>query len=179
VNGLVNLKKSDACSLDDLMMLRSQCLEMMEEYKRRSSFVNKKRRYKQVTILNLEGFSLSLFSSQSKEMLMASFGIGGDYYPDALHKMFIVNAPWVFRTVWSAVSPFIHPITKAKVKILGGPSKYIPAMREAGIALSSIPTALGGSCEVKLVSDIIEESIANAAHAAPPLPPHALAKVMA
>ena len=198
--GLVDLKKSNTCTLDDLLIHRAQTLEAVEEYKRRRSFVLGKRRYKEVTIVNLDGFSVSLFVGTVKEIVMGSFGIGGQYYPDALyvdgwmwcfdacmlcclentlsiivhsltmtfcftfvfayrHKMFIINAPWLFRTVWAGISPFIHPITKAKIKILAGEKAYKNELAKAGISMTQVPTAIGGSFQEKLVKDLIAENI--------------------
>ena len=34
--------------------------------------------------------------------------------------MFIINAPFVFRSAYSIASPFIHPVTKEKIKARGG-----------------------------------------------------------
>jgi hypothetical protein len=193
--GLVDLKKSNTCTLDDLLIHRAQTLEAVEEYKRRRSFVLGKRRYKEVTIVNLDGFSVSLFVGTVKEIVMGSFGVGGQYYPDALyvdrwmwcsdacmlcclektlsviahsfsllffayrHKMFIINAPWIFRTVWAGISPFIHPITKAKIKILAGEKAYKNELAKAGISMTQVPTAIGGSFQEKLVKDLIAENI--------------------
>ena len=34
--------------------------------------------------------------------------------------MFIINAPFVFRSAYSIASPFIHPVTKEKIKAREG-----------------------------------------------------------
>jgi hypothetical protein len=38
------------------------------------------------------------------------------YYPESLYRMFIINAPFVFRAVWAMVKPWLHPITKERVR---------------------------------------------------------------
>ena len=45
--------------------------------------------------------------------------IAQDYYPEIMSHMFIINAPFTFRAVWSIVKAFVHERTKAKIKILG------------------------------------------------------------
>lgn len=157
VKGLVEMKKT-GCTQDDLNIYRAQFLEAVEEYKRRRSFKNGRRRYKEVTILNLEGFSLSLFSASFKEIVLGSVAIGGAYYPDALHKMLIVNAPFLFRTVWAAISPFIHPNTRAKIKIIGGKKAYLAEFEKAGILLSQVPLDIGGSFELLAIKDILADA---------------------
>ncbi|KAI9340681.1 CRAL-TRIO domain-containing protein [Zopfochytrium polystomum] len=44
------------------------------------------------------------------------------HYPERLGVCAILNAPWIFGTLWAMVSPFIDPITQAKVRML----KYTP-----------------------------------------------------
>ena len=58
--------------------------------------------------------------------------------------MFIINAPFMFRGVWTIVKAFIHERTKAKIKILG--SKYHKEVFEA-VDPSQLPKFLGGECD--------------------------------
>jgi hypothetical protein len=50
----------------------------------------------------------------------ATLGILQDHYPERLGQMFIANPPMLFSTFWSCISPFIDPITRAKVVFLKG-----------------------------------------------------------
>jgi hypothetical protein len=43
----------------------------------------------------------------------------GWYYPETVHKFYVINAPLLFRTAWSMIRPLVHPITAAKFNILG------------------------------------------------------------
>ncbi|KAH8061295.1 hypothetical protein JL721_8962 [Aureococcus anophagefferens] len=81
-------------------------------------------RYKQVYIVDLGAVSLtSLMSRGSVRAMTAAIITGANaYYPETLWKMFLVNAPWSVRSVYAMISPMIHEVTKAKIKILGGPS---------------------------------------------------------
>jgi hypothetical protein len=36
------------------------------------------------------------------------------YYPDTLYRLFVVNAPFLFRALWAILSPMVDPVTKAK-----------------------------------------------------------------
>ena len=73
--------------------------------------------------------------------------------------MFIINAPWIFRTGWAIIRPFIHPITQAKIKILAGEKYYLKELAKNGISMSQIPTLMGGEFEAIKIKDIIEETI--------------------
>jgi hypothetical protein len=52
-------------------------------------------------------------------MLITAVAIDQHYYPETLYKMFIVNAPWIFRALWKIVSPWIDPQTRERI-CMGG-----------------------------------------------------------
>ena len=72
-----------------------------------------------------------------------------------------MNAPFVFKTAYKVIKPFIHPVTRDKIKILGGKSSYLPEMKKAGIPLSAIPVSMGGSYPDKSIEKCIEELLAE------------------
>ncbi|KXS13266.1 CRAL/TRIO domain-containing protein, partial [Gonapodya prolifera JEL478] len=41
-----------------------------------------------------------------------------NHYPERLGKCFIVDAPWVFSTLWNLVRPFLDPVTAAKISFI-------------------------------------------------------------
>jgi len=46
-------------------------------------------------------------------------GVISAHYPERAGKLFIVNAPFWFSTIWRVVSPLVDPNTRAKISILG------------------------------------------------------------
>lgn len=68
-----------------------------------------------------------------------------------------VNAPFIFRSVYSMVSPFIHPVTKEKIRILGSSRYYLPELAAVGVTPNQIPKSLGGTLPDRPVWQIIEE----------------------
>lgn len=63
------------------------------------------------------------------------------FYPETLHRFFIINAPWFFTAIFALISPFMDAITKDKIRILG--SDFLPTLLEC-IDISEIPVELGG-----------------------------------
>ncbi|WWD17553.1 hypothetical protein CI109_101994 [Kwoniella shandongensis] len=60
--------------------------------------------------------------------------------------MFIINAPYLFSTVWSLIKPWLDEATVRKIHILGKGYKtellqYIPQ--------ENLPSDLGGTCNCK------------------------------
>ena len=52
-----------------------------------------------------------------------------------------INAPMAFQVMWKVVKPWIHPITRSKIELVG--SRYEETFREQGIVLTSGGTEVG------------------------------------
>ncbi|OAA54234.1 Sec14 cytosolic factor [Cordyceps fumosorosea ARSEF 2679] len=94
------------------------------------------------TIMDLKGVTLTKVPSVYSYVKQASV-ISQNYYPERLGKLFLINAPWGFSTVWSVVKGWLDPVTVKKIHILGGGYKsellkHVPA--------ESLPKEFGGTC---------------------------------
>ena len=95
------------------------------------------------TIMDLKGVGLSKVSSVYAYVKDAS-GISQNYYPERLGKLYIVNAPWGFSTVFSIVKGFLDPVTIQKIHVLG--TGYQKELLEQ-VPKENLPRVLGGTCE--------------------------------
>lgn len=100
-----------------------------------------RRIYKHCYVLDIGGLSTKHY--KIKDNIKAIFHVAQYYYPETLHKMFLINSPLLFRAVWKMVSPMIHPITKEKIKVVG--DSYLKDLAANGIAASQIPPSIRGS----------------------------------
>ena len=64
------------------------------------------------------------------------------YYPESVKKVYILNAPFVFRAFWAIIKPILHANTVAAVEILG--SDYASVFKKNGIDADQLPVYLGG-----------------------------------
>ncbi|WOO85547.1 Sec14 cytosolic factor [Vanrija pseudolonga] len=95
------------------------------------------------TILDLNNAGISTFY-KVKDYVSAASTIGQNNYPETMGFMFIINAPYLFSTVWGLVKPWLDEATQRKIHILGKGYKtellnYIDA--------ANLPKNLGGTCE--------------------------------
>lgn len=104
-----------------------------------------------LAILDLKGVGLRHFSGEVKTILSTITGIDQANYPETLGKTLIINAPAVFRAIWSVVKPMLDPRTQAKIEVC--PSNYLPVLTK-WVDLDSIPTYLGGKSSGSLIDDI-------------------------
>jgi hypothetical protein len=95
------------------------------------------------TIMDLKGVGLSNAGSVYGYIQKAS-GISQNYYPERLGKLYVLNAPWGFATVWAFIKRWLDPVTVAKIHILG--SGYQTELLSQ-IPKENLPKQYGGSCQ--------------------------------
>jgi len=94
------------------------------------------------TIMDLKGVGLTTVPSAYGYLKKAST-ISQDYYPERLGKLYIINAPWGFSTVFSVVKGFLDPVTVEKIHVLG--TDYKKAVLSQ-VPAENLPVEYGGTC---------------------------------
>lgn len=94
------------------------------------------------TIMDLKGVGVSKVPSVYGYLQQAS-KISQDYYPERMGKLYLINAPWGFSSVFSFVKKFLDPVTVAKIHILG--SGYEKEL-QSQVPKENLPKHLGGTC---------------------------------
>ncbi|KAL8872316.1 MAG: hypothetical protein Q9174_002040 [Haloplaca sp. 1 TL-2023] len=95
------------------------------------------------SIMDLKGVGLSKVSSVYGYVKQVS-AISQNYYPERLGKLYMINAPWGFSSVFSVVKGFLDPVTVGKIHILG--SGYQSELL-AQVPKENLPKAFGGTCD--------------------------------
>ena len=65
--------------------------------------------------------------------------------PERLHKFFALNVPAIFHVFWSAIRPFIDPVTREKIVFVRGTPEQQRTVLEETFDLAQLEEALGGS----------------------------------
>ncbi|KOM32096.1 hypothetical protein LR48_Vigan01g165200 [Vigna angularis] len=108
------------------------------------SIAAKRRISSTTTILDVQGLGIKNFSPTAASLLAAITKIDNSYYPETLHRMYIINAGLGFkRMLWPAAQKFLDAKTIAKIQVLEPKStcKLLDI-----IDSSQLPEFLGGSC---------------------------------
>lgn len=95
------------------------------------------------SIMDMKGVGLSNGSSVYSYVKQVS-AISQNYYPERMGKLYIINAPWGFSTIFAVVKGWLDPVTVEKIHILGG--SYQKELL-AQIPAENLPKIFGGSCE--------------------------------
>lgn len=95
------------------------------------------------TILDLRDVRLRIFWDIKSYVQQTSM-IGQDYYPESLGRLYMINAPWMFTTIWTVIKAWLDPVTVKKIMIVNGDGRkelleQIPA--------ENLPKDLGGTCQ--------------------------------
>jgi CRAL/TRIO domain len=101
------------------------------------------------TIMDLKGVGITSISSVYSYVQAAS-AISQNHYPERLGKLYLINAPWGFSSVFSVVKGFLDPVTVDKIHVLGSGYKtelltQVPA--------ENLPVELGGTSQCDPLAD--------------------------
>ncbi|KAE8392194.1 CRAL-TRIO domain-containing protein [Aspergillus alliaceus] len=95
------------------------------------------------TIMDLKGVTLTKVPSVYSYVRQVSV-VSQNYYPERLGKLYMINAPWGFSTVWNVVKGWLDPVTVEKIHVLG--SGYKTELLKQ-VPAENLPKEFGGTCE--------------------------------
>lgn len=95
------------------------------------------------TIMDLKGVGISRVPSVYGYVKQASV-ISQNYYPERLGRLYLINAPWGFSTVFNVVKGWLDPVTVDKIHVLG--ANYQTELL-AQVPAENLPQIFGGTCD--------------------------------
>eukprot|EP00479_Gromia_sphaerica_P011202 TRINITY_DN5431_c0_g1_i1.p1 TRINITY_DN5431_c0_g1~~TRINITY_DN5431_c0_g1_i1.p1 ORF type:complete len:298 (+),score=66.03 TRINITY_DN5431_c0_g1_i1:150-1043(+) len=131
---------------DDVLDFHVVAQEQNEKLKEELSKKRNLLTYQHVAIIDMQGFGKKHMSKQFLTPAKQCIEMLQTYYPGTLYRMYIVNAPSVFRKVWTVVKRWIDPVAATKIRVLG--EDFIEIMKE-DINPSNIPEIYGGNCLIE------------------------------
>ncbi|CAM8950904.1 unnamed protein product [Rhodiola kirilowii] len=86
------------------------------------------------------------YSNSDIRGYLAALSILQDCYPERLAKMYIINAPYIFMTVWKVIYPFIDNKTKKKIVFVEKKKELSTLLED--IDESQLPEVVGGKLKM-------------------------------
>ncbi|KAE8976837.1 hypothetical protein PF011_g23888 [Phytophthora fragariae] len=94
-----------------------------------------------IQVRDLSGFSIARFNPKLLKRLKPLVSIATKCYPESMHKMLVLHAPWIFDKVWSGVKSMLQETQLRKVHMEGNSLERLLAL--AG-SRDKLPKLLGG-----------------------------------
>lgn len=132
-------------NLDGMQTFHLIMMEKMAKLKADLSESTDKLKYKHIVVLDLNGFGFKHASKKFFGQIKSTIDIDQFFYPESLVHLFIINAPFIFKTLWSIVKGWLDPITAQRISVIRG--GYLKEL-EKFIDKDQIPTFYGGSCTI-------------------------------
>mmetsp|Transcript_41546 Transcript_41546/g.96714 ORF Transcript_41546/g.96714 Transcript_41546/m.96714 type:complete len:426 (+) Transcript_41546:33-1310(+) len=125
-------------------MYTAECMFASFELTRRKHLERGSSRGFQATVvLDMAGFNLSFADPRALAMCKAVARLEADNYPEAIKRIIIVRAPWIFPAIFSVCRPFLDQGTMDKMNIVSE-SRTTEAILEH-VPAEYVPKALGGT----------------------------------
>jgi len=95
-------------------------------------------------VIDLHGLDSHMLNSSAIELLKTCFSIDAAYYPEALHRVYLINCPSIITFAFRLVSGVVDKRTLDKL-VFCSPEETLDTLRLV-IDDDKIPEHLGGSC---------------------------------
>ena len=136
----------EAFNLDMVLLQYCRDLEFVSWRKRRLTEQLGVTVYKQIVILDMAGLGMGHIGSKFRGPVAEIVVLLQQMYPEGTHRIFIINCPFAFRAVWSAVKSFVSEQTQQNIVILSdNEDEQRAAFAELGIGPAQLPSWAGGS----------------------------------
>merc|ERR1712146_622066 len=87
-------------------------------------------RSKMVSIFDVKGVQLTDFAGDALQFLKTAIATTSAHYPERAVNIVIINAPWIFSTIWGLVKGMVPPATQLKVRIAAEGEQTTEVMQE-------------------------------------------------
>jgi hypothetical protein len=95
-------------------------------------------------VIDAKHWHVGLATSDAMKFLRSIADVDQAHYPERLGKLVVVNAPMMLSGVYSVISGWIAPATRAKIRVLSWESAWRPALLDL-IAPDQLCDAYGGT----------------------------------
>ena len=113
-----------------------------------------------ITILDMKGIGLWDFAGEVVDFVKKCAAFTGDHYPERSFRIFVINVPRWFMTIYNVVKKWVAEETRKKIVIARSASSYQPKLLEL-IDADQLPVKYGGTCTIPLAESPLEKILRN------------------
>jgi hypothetical protein len=99
-------------------------------------------RTESINVMDLHGLSSSQVGGEAMDILKQASGVG-NFFPETMHCMLILNAPSWFSLTWKIIRGLIDPRTARKIEVYTNSSRGTFRLQQL-VEVSQIPSDFGG-----------------------------------
>lgn len=101
-----------------------------------------------MTILDIEGMGMRSVGGEVLDFIKKASKFTGDHYPERCGHIYVLNAPWYFKTIWTMCKTFVDPVTVAKTHICKAADVKKELLKQ--LDAEYLPSLFGGDCKTEL-----------------------------
>ncbi|EPY35570.1 hypothetical protein STCU_01104 [Strigomonas culicis] len=98
-------------------------------------------------IMNAEGMHMGMIQRRFVSVVQSIFDVDQKYYPETLHRLFVIKCPKVVQMAYNLVKSSLDPNTRRKITFCDKKESF--AVLQKVIDVEKLPKELGGNCECK------------------------------
>ncbi len=153
--GRVKMKpmRKAGCKLKDLLWHYLYITEFMWK------MVEPAEKGRTITVLDVKGIGIFDFAGEVVDFVKKCSKFTGEHYPERSFRIFIINVPRWFMTVYNIAKAWVAPETLQKIVICRNTS-YQEKLREL-VDPAVLPEKYGGDCTVPLPDTDLEKMLRN------------------
>eukprot|EP01041_Mallomonas_annulata_P011969 gene11970-25072_t len=106
---------------------------------------------KVLLLIDFDGYSM--LKASPMKTSMECLHILQNHYPERLFRAYLLRPPWIFHTFYNIIQPFIDPVTKIKIQMIGGTPQEVCKTLQKQIDPDAFESAIGGNDSRPFVSE--------------------------
>jgi len=105
---------------DKCAYIQSHCLVFERAVAATERYQQRGNQQQSELIVAVDISEFAMWQIPSAELTKELIHMANAYYPERLHKVYVIDAPRLFRLFWMLVRPFLDPVSKAKYEFVTG-----------------------------------------------------------
>jgi hypothetical protein len=140
----INMKNISNLSTNTMNLFYAQKHKIYDELNKRSSLEKGTIICKHSIIIDVENIGMNIVNTESRNVIKHLFEFNDYFFPESIKNIFIINAPFAFKIIFSIIKHWISESSSKKI-VFVDTNKITETLLAYGFGYNSIPRYLGGT----------------------------------